>query len=217
MEIILVGIETWKQHFLLCLCLPHLHSHCSSISQDCLEHCTCRSIFKQLTFSFKKSTCSVMAHPAPPTPCYTLPWGREGRRFSLHWKTALCTLKYHHLRVWCHCNLQSQKQQLCPRGMEKDKFPASQKGSRYTGSLSPAVTESITAKILQGGWNNVVSDHYILYNVLVYLYNEPPAQRLKSKHFTEMKVTILHLSFSKTLKELYKAFGDVKDLYRVHR
>lgn len=83
--------------------------------------------------------------------------------------------------------------------------------------FSPAVTESITAKILQGGWNNIVSDHYILYNVLVYLYNEPPAQRLKSKHFTEMKVIILHLSFSKTLKELYKAFGDVKDLYRVHR
>lgn len=32
-----------------------------------------------------------------------------------------------------------------------------------------------------------------------------------------MKVIILHLSFSKTLKELYKAFGDIKDLYSVHR
>lgn len=72
----------------------------------------------------------------------------------------------------------SQKQQPCPSGIEKDKCPVSQRGSGCAGAGSPAPGK--TEK-------NIVLGHPALCNVLVYLDNQPPAQRLEGKHFPGMK------------------------------
>lgn len=156
--------------------------------------------FQTAHIFFKKSTCSVMAHPAPPTPRHMLPRGRGGKRFSLHWKTALCTLKYHRLESDAIASYKARNSSSVPVEQKRTNFPISQQSWRHSGVLSPAITQSVTGKILRGEIMRFLV-------VIFYIMHRCPGtmslhfSKVKTKkHFAETKRIILHLPFSKSLK-----------------